>query len=431
MTTLSAGRALSTSAAGSPTASLRGSRTGRPSSAPSHRSLPARPGRCSSASMVEGWRRPLELFSRTMNEHGPIARLRFGASFYYLVNHPDLVHHAFVENARNYKKSKNYRGIQIVLGDGLFTSEGEHWRRQRRLSQPAFHRERIAAFAETMSDSTRAMLAGLQDRAGEPVEVHEEMARLALRIVCRTLFSADVGADADAVGEAVAFANAFGESAFFLPTWLPTPTNRKLAQTLAVFDQLIARMIAERRNGGNAATRGDLLSLLMAARDEATGEGMSERQLRDEALTLIIGGHETTATVLSWTFYLLSRHPDVERRLRAHVLEVHGDRDPTAADVPKLGYVWQVIQESMRLYPPAWVIEREAIGPTTSAATTSRPARRWPSARSSCIATRASGPTRRASIPIASRPSSRASARATCISPSGPDRGCASATASR
>jgi len=308
--------------------------------------------------MAEGWSRPLELFSRCMTDHGPIARLRFGASFYYLVNDPDLVRHVFVENARNYKKSRNYRGIKIVLGDGLFTSEGEHWKRQRKLAQPGFHRERLAGFARTMSEATRAAIARLSALAGEPIQLNEEVSRLALGVVCQTLFSADVGAEADAIGRAVSFANEFGESAYFLPTWVPTRKNRELKRALAVFDELVARLVRERRAG---AAKDDLLSMLMAATDADTGERMSEQELRDEALTLIIGGHETTATVLAWTFYLLSLHPDVARRLRAHVVSVLGDRDPTAEDVPKLAYTAQVVQEAMRLYPPAWVIEREAI----------------------------------------------------------------------
>ena len=313
-------------------------------------------------SLVEGWNRPLELFSRCMLEHGPIARLRFGPAFYYLLNDPELVRHVFVENHRNYKKSRNYQGFRIVLGDGLFTSEGELWRRQRKLEQPAFHRERLAGFAGAMTDSTRGAIAGLRALAGTPVQVAEAMSRLSLRIVLRTLFTSDVDEESDALREAVSFVNEFGESAFFLPAWLPTAKNRNLRRALAVFDRLAARLIAARRAGRDgAAGKSDLLTMLMTARDEATGEPMSDRLIRDEALTLVIGGHETTATVLTWTFYLLSLYPEVERRLRAHVLEVIGDRDPTADDVPRLGYVAQVLQESMRLYPPAWVMEREAL----------------------------------------------------------------------
>ncbi len=311
---------------------------------------------------ADGWSRPLDLFAEGARGYGPIVRYRFGASFYYQLNDPELVQRVFVENAKNYTKSRYYRGIRLVLGDGLFTSEGDLWRRQRRLAQPGFHRERLAGFAAIMADSTRAAIEGLRARAGETVDAAREMSRLALRIVGRTLFSADIDGDADEIGRAVHFANEFGESAYFLPLWVPTRRNRELKRALAVFDGLVARMIAERRSGrARDEARRDLLSMLMAARDEESGEAMSDRQLRDEALTLIIGGHETTATVLDWTFYLLSRHPEVERRLRAHVVSVLGDRDPTPDDLPRLGYVSQVVQESMRLYPPAWVIEREAI----------------------------------------------------------------------
>jgi cytochrome P450 len=311
---------------------------------------------------TEGWNDPLALFARCQAEFGPIARLRFGPHFYYLLNDPDLIHHVMHKNAKNYRKSRYYRGIKRVLGDGLFTSEGDFWRRQRRLAGPAFHRERLNAFAATMTACTRDALPRLKELVGKTLSVEKEMSRLALRIVCRTLFSAEVGADSDAVARAVSFANEFAERTSFLPAWVPTTKNRELKEALAVFDGIVTHMLEERRSGrASPATKGDVLSMLMAARDEETGEGMSDRQLRDEALTMIIGGHETTATVLTWTFYLLSLNPAVERRLRAHVREVLGDRDPTADDLQKLGYVTQVIQESMRLYPPAWVMEREAL----------------------------------------------------------------------
>lgn len=326
---------------------------------PAPPSPPSPPGSLILGHMAEGWRHPLELFARCVAEYGPITRLRFGTSSYYLINDPDLVHHVFVENPRNYKKSRNYRGLRNVIGDGLFTSEGDTWRRQRKLAQPAFHRERIFAFAETMSRSTRELLARLSAQPEQPLAWDEEMGELALRIVSRTLFSSEIDADVAAIRESVGFVNEYGGNAYFLPTWMPTPTNRALKRTMAVFDALIYPLIAERQSHAN--DRGDLLSMLIAAQDEATGERMSARQVRDEALTLIIGGHETTGNVLSWTFYLLSRHPEIERRLREHVVSVLGERDPAAEDVARLGYVTQVIQEAMRLYPPAWVIERETL----------------------------------------------------------------------
>ena len=329
---------------------------------------PGPPGSPLLGNFVEGWNRPLELFTRGAEEHGELVRYRFGTTFYYLVNSPELVRRVFVENAKNYTKSRYYRGIKLVLGDGLFTSEGDFWRRQRRLSQPAFHRERLAGFASSMVDSTRDALEDFKRRAGETVDVARAMSRLALRIVGRTLFSAEIADEAGAIQRAVHFANEFGESAFFLPLWVPTLKNRELKRALAVFDDLVARMIADRREAtARGEAPGDLLAMLMSVRDEDTGERMSDRQLRDEALTLIIGGHETTATVLDWTFYLLARHPEVAWRLREHVRATLGDRDPSAEDISKLTYTAQVVQESMRLYPPAWVMEREAIGDDTLA----------------------------------------------------------------
>jgi cytochrome P450 len=327
---------------------------------------PAPPGPDGSVvlgSLVEGWTRPLELFARCAESCGPVARMRLGHAFYHLVNEPALVHRVFVENARNYRKSRYYRGVRIVLGDGLFTSEGDFWRRQRRLAQPGFHRERLAGFASVMAEETAAALNRWRWRSGEVVDLDRMLNDLALRIACRTLFREELAADVEDFAEAVRFTNAYCEMPFFLPRWVPTATNRSLARTLDTFDGLIARMIRARRSpSGELIDQGDLLSMLMRARDEETGEGMSDRQLRDEALTLLVGGHETTAATMAWTFYLLSLHPDVARRVRSHVAEVIGDRDPRAEDVPRLTYVWQVVQEAMRLYPPAWVLERETLG---------------------------------------------------------------------
>jgi len=315
---------------------------------------------------VEGWREPIELFTRCAEGYGPLARVRLGHAHYYLLNEPALVQRVFVDNARNYRKSRNYEGVKIVLGDGLFTSEGAFWLRQRRLAQPGFHRERLAGFVGVMVEETAAAVARWRTSLGEVVDLDRLLNELALRIASRALFREDLDdpAEAEAFAEAVRFTNLYCEQPFFLPRWVPTETNRALTQTLAVFDGLIARMIAARRTAGGALVdKGDLLSMLMRARDEETGEGMSDRQLRDETLTLLVGGHETTATVMAWTFYLLSRHPAVARRLVADVREVLGARDPTLDDLPRLTYVWQVVQEAMRLYPPAWVLEREALAP--------------------------------------------------------------------
>lgn len=326
---------------------------------------PGPPGSLVLGHLAELWRDPLALFSRCMTGYGPLVRLRVGLESYYVLNHPDLVQHVFVSNSKNYVRSQRDEDYKLVLGNSLLTSEGEEWRRQRKLTQGAFHRERIAAFADAMIGPTRDLLTQLKECAGKPVLFSDHLNGIALRIVSRTFLLEEVGEHTAAIRQAANVANEFTSSLHLVPTWVPTRRHRELKQALAVFDALIFRMIAARRASG--APKQDLLSLLMAAQDDVTGERMSDRQIRDQVLTFLLGGHETTGSVLSWTFYLLSLHPEIEVRLRAHIQQVLGDRDPTAEDVPRLDYVAQVIQESMRLYPSAWVLERGVVAEDTLA----------------------------------------------------------------
>jgi cytochrome P450 len=316
--------------------------------------------------LFEAWKDPTGLFLRSTREHGDIVLFRFGPFRYFLANHPGAAKHVLVDNHKNYVKSRSYRGLKLLLGQGLLTSEGDFWRRQRKLAQPAFHRERLAGFARTMVDATDAML-GRWSRvaAGEAFDVHAEMMRLTFRIVGQTLFSTDVESDADAVGPAlnvaIHFANDYAESLAPIPVWLPTPHNLQFKRAVRTLDTLVQRIILARRAQGVGGETGDLLSMLMSVEDEETGERMSDRQLRDEVMTLVLAGHETTANALSWTFYLLSRHPDVERRLFAEISQVLEGRPPSLDDLPKLTLCANVVQEAMRLYPPAWTFERQAL----------------------------------------------------------------------
>ena len=316
------------------------------------------------------WKDPLRLFTRSVAEHGDIVAMRFGPFRYWLLNHPEAIHHVLVDNNRNYTKSRNYQGLKLVLGEGLVTSEGEFWRRQRRLAQPAFHKEKLAGFARTMAEDTAAMLEAWQARRGDraPLDVHAEMMKLTLKIVARTLFSTTVGAEADAIGAALAIAlrhaEDYAESLLPVPPWVPTLSNLRFKRAVRTLDELVFRIIDERRKSG--ADPGDLLAMLMAATDDEASDGargMTDRQLRDEVMTLVMAGHETTANALTWTFYLLANHPEIEARLRQEVDAVLGDdraRVPTLADLPKLTYTAMVIQESMRLFPPVWAFERQA-----------------------------------------------------------------------
>jgi cytochrome P450 len=279
-----------------------------------------------------------------------------------LLTHPQQVKDVLVTQQRNFRKGRGLERARKLLGDGLLTSEGETHLRQRRLIQPAFHRERIASYGTVMTDcAVRA-----RDRwpDGGTVDVAEEMMRLTLGIVGLTLFAADVEAQARSVGEALtAVLNSFWTT--MLPfadllEKLPIGILKRGRDARAELDRIIYGLIAERR--ARPGDRGDLLSMLLLAQDEeAGGRGMSDAQVRDEAMTIFLAGHETTANALSWTWYLLGQSPDVEARLHEEVDRVLGGRTPTIADIPNLTFVEQVLTESMRLYPPAWVYERIAL----------------------------------------------------------------------
>ncbi|HEX6749087.1 MAG TPA: cytochrome P450 [Longimicrobium sp.] len=307
-------------------------------------------------------RDPLAFLESVHRRYGDVARFRFGPRRLYLLAHPDLVRDVLVTQHRNFIKSKALQRARVVLGEGLLTSEGEHHLRQRRLAQPAFHRERIAALGETMVGYAARMAEGWI--SGREMEVTREMNRLTLAIAGKTLFGADVEAEADEIGGALTTAleafkrltNPLGP----LLDRLPLPTTIRVKRAAARLDATIFRMIDERRRGGE--DRGDLLSMLLAARDEeGDGGGMTDTQLRDEALTLFLAGHETTANALAWTWHLLALHPGAETRLHAELDSVLAGRDPSVEDLPRLPYTRAMLAESMRLYPPAWTIGREPL----------------------------------------------------------------------
>lgn len=318
------------------------------------------------ATLREFRRDALEFLCRISNTHGDVVRWRIGPMPIYLLRHPDAVQRVLVDHSRNYdKKTRGYDTLRLFLGNGLLTSEGSFWRRQRRIAQPAFHRQRIAGFGKTMVSLTEDMMRAWERHAdrGEPVDVAEEMTALTLRIVAKTLMSADVDGRESAVGRSVELLNGFARdlmtNPFALPVSLPTPRNRRFRRAADVLENTLRTIIAERRRTGEDAE--DLLSMLMNARDDETGESMSDDQLRDEAMTIFLAGHETTANALAWAFHLLSTHPDVERRLRAELTAVLGGRSPTMDDLGDLPYLQQVVKEALRLYPPAWSIGRRAV----------------------------------------------------------------------
>jgi cytochrome P450 len=302
---------------------------------------------------------PLEYFTKIAREYGDIAGLRVLNFRSIFINHPDLIEEVLVTNARKYSKGRVLRANRHVFGEGLLTSEGDFWLRQRRLAQPAFHRARIASYAATMVEYTQRMLNGW--RGGEERDAHQEMMRLTLQIVGKTLFDADVERDTQEVGKSLELLLEIGANfrrAIFVPHWLPTPTNLRVKREVAQIEKILYRIIGERRASGRDA--GDLLSMLLSAQDE-DGSRMSDRQLRDEAITLFLAGHETTASTLSWTWWLLARNPAVEAKLHAELDAVLGDRAPSLDDLPRLAYTGHVITESLRLYPAAWGMARLAV----------------------------------------------------------------------
>lgn len=299
---------------------------------------------------------PLEYFTKLAREYGDIAGLRVLNFRSIFINHPDLIEEVLVTNARKYSKGRVLRANRHVFGEGLLTSEGEFWLRQRRLAQPAFHRARIASYAATMVEYTQRMLNGW--RGGEERDAHQEMMRLTLQIVGKTLFDADVERDAQEVGKSLELLLEIGANfrrTIFVPHWLPTPTNLRVKREVAQIEKILYRIIGERRASGRDA--GDLLSMLLSAQDE-DGSRMTDRQLRDEAITLFLAGHETTASTLSWTWWLLAQNPVVEGKLHAELDAILGDRAPSLDDLPRLAYTGHVITESLRLYPAAWGMAR-------------------------------------------------------------------------
>jgi cytochrome P450 len=302
---------------------------------------------------------PLEYFSKLAREYGDVAGIRVLNFKTIFINHPDTIEEVLVTNARKYTKGRVLRANRHVFGEGLLTSEGEFWLRQRRLAQPAFHRARIASYAATMVEYTQRMLEDW--RGGEERDAHQVMMRLTLQIVGKTLFDADVERHAQDVGKSLELLLEIGANfrrTIFVPHWLPTPANLRVKREVAQIENILYRIIAERRASGRDT--GDLLSMLLAAQDE-DGSRMTDRQLRDEAITLFLAGHETTASTLSWTWWLLAQNPAAEAKLHAELDAVLGGRTPSLDDLPKLSYTGHVITESLRLHPPAWGLARLAL----------------------------------------------------------------------
>jgi cytochrome P450 len=297
---------------------------------------------------------------------GDAVSFRFGLSRVMLLSHPDLIEEVLVAHAQDFRKSEGTRRLRSLLGDGLLTSDGETWRRQRRLAQPAFHRARIEGYARRMVEQAVSVLDSWQD--GDVRDVHQEMMELTLQIACATLFGADVSADLPAVRAANLvlsqhFQSRLGSLLFLLPDSVPTPGNRRYQAAVRAIDAIVYRMIAERRRNGE--DRGDLLSMLLAARDNEPSPGsqvwLSDAEVRDAVMTFLLAGHETTALTLAWACYLLDQNPPAAERLHTELEhELHGQA-PGLADLPRLPYLDAVVSETLRLYPAAYLMGRQAV----------------------------------------------------------------------
>jgi cytochrome P450 len=301
-------------------------------------------------------------FIEGCRDYGDVVRMRFLYLTAYFLYNPDDIEYVLSTNAKNFIKSRSLRSpfFQRLVGNGLLTSEGEVWKRQRRLAQPAFHRQRISAYGDVMVDYTSRLICSW--RQGEVRDIHRDMMRLTLEIVVKTLFNADVSEDADKVGRVLSqMVKPFASQAtvkWILDNRLPTPTHHRFNKAAREIDEIVYRIISERR--ASSRDEGDLLSMLLAAHDD-DGNQMTNRQLRDEVMTLFLAGHETTALTLSWVWYLLAQNPSAEERFHQELNETLGGRPPTTADLPRLKFTEMIAKESMRLYPPAYGIGREAI----------------------------------------------------------------------
>ncbi len=304
----------------------------------------------------DGW---LDFLADCQRQYGNVVYFRFLGVPACLINDPAGIEQVLVTEYQNFTKSMDYRALSRVLGQGLLTSEGEFWKRQRRLVQPAFFRDRILSYGSLMTAYAARLLETWQD--GEVRDIHRDMMRVTLEIAARSLFNVDIEGDTGTIAKAltVVLDDMPKLAGFaFLPEWVPVPGLGAFRRALADLDKIVYGIVRERRSNGQHP--GDLLDMLLDARDE-NGGGMSDLQLRDEVMTLLLAGHETTANTLAWTLYLLAQNPEQQSRLEAELREVLGGRVADAAGLHRLPYTQMVLMESQRLYPPAWAIGRKAI----------------------------------------------------------------------
>ncbi|MFE9748948.1 cytochrome P450 [Saccharothrix saharensis] len=303
----------------------------------------------------------LTVMTTVSQQYGDAVRLRLGPKSMYFFNHPDHAKYVLADNPGNFVKGIGLVHARRALGDGLLTSEGELWKAQRKTIQPVFQAKRIAGKADVIAQEAAGLVAKLRaHRGGEPIDISEEMTGLTLGVLGRALLDADLGAF-ESIGHSF---EAVQNQAMFemmslstVPHWVPLPIQRRFHRARADLDRIVARLADERR--ANPTPDGDdILSRLVEATKNDPDPVAAHQRMRDEMVTLLLAGHETTASTLSWTFHLADAHPEVWERMHAEAVEVLGDRQPTFSDIPRLRYITQVIQEVMRLYPPVWILPR-------------------------------------------------------------------------
>ena len=309
---------------------------------------------------------PLNLYRNAWRDHGDYVRLRVLPGVHvYLLAHPAAIEYVLHGNHKNFRKPDSFnRSVSLLAGNGILTSEGDVWRRQRRLMQPAFSRHSVASLAQHMVEGIGSFVGEWEQAADErTLDVLPEMMRLGLRIASTTLLGTDISGDADSIGQA--YRDAFeyvslkmNGRLMFSPLWLPTSRNRRFRRSKALLDRVVLDLVARRRR---EPPRDDVLGMLLAAQDEDSGLGMSDEQLKDEAITLLTAGHETAGAALSWGWYLLGQHPDVQQALFEEVSGHLCGRLPGEADLQRMPLATAVFEETMRLYPPAWGMPRETI----------------------------------------------------------------------
>jgi len=305
----------------------------------------------------------LGLFANTAREYGGIAQFKLLNKSYLLVTNPDYVKYILQENYKNYIRGRSVETGRVLLGNGLPLIDGEFWLRERRMLQPAFHRERLGRLADTVANVTRTFMHGWETKAKnkQPLDMDEEMMRLTLTVIIKTMFSVDIDEKIESLSRAFNVASKFmlwrSQQMWAPPLSIPVPRNVEYNHALKILNDTIYPLIAD----GRANPKDDLLGMMLEMRDVDTGEGMTDQQARDEVVTIFFAGHETSAVTMTWAFYLLSEHPEVEERMRAEVNTVLNGRTATFSDLPKLSYMQQVINEVLRLYPAAYLFAREAV----------------------------------------------------------------------